>query len=91
MVMFSKIPTRYLTDLSANCNETVVGLSSPTFSFWYMDRAIRITQAPRSQRALSMFILTMRSGMEKLPGSFSFKGSLFYRMVLHSSVKAIVS
>jgi len=46
---------------------------------------------PKSHKARSIGIFRIRQGIEKLPGSFSLAGSLFWNVALHSSVKTIVS
>ena len=84
-------PTRNLTDLSANCRDILVGLMSPSLSFSQIDKGIRLTLAPKSHRALSMTDFPITHGMEKLPGSFSFGGMLFWIMALHSAVSITVS
>ena len=86
----SRMPTGNLIDRSASWSDIEVGFGSPMFSFLQMERGIRLTLAPRSQSALLMWTFPRAQGIEKLPGSFSFSGSLFCKMALHSSVSAMV-
>ncbi|KAJ9168611.1 hypothetical protein P3X46_020111 [Hevea brasiliensis] len=80
----NRMPTGYFTDRSASCNEIVVGLSSPISCFLHIDKGIKLTLAPRSHRALSIFMLPIRQGMEKLPRSLSFGDS--YEKVMNYCV-----
>ena len=47
--------------------------------------------APRSHNALSKNESPMVQEIVKLPGSLSLGGSFFYKIALHSSVKAVIS
>ena len=87
----SIIPKGYRTDLSANCKVILVGFRSPIPILSNRDLGIRLTLAPKSHKALSIDSSPITHGIEKLPGSLSFGGSLLSSSALHSSVKAIVS
>ena len=77
-------------DLSANCNEMLVGVGSPMFNFLHRDKGIMVTLAPKSQRALLISSFLTTQGIVILPGSFSFGGSLFLMTALHSSLSGMV-
>ena len=52
-------------------------------NFLHKDRGIRITLAPKSQRALLIANFLITQGIEILSGSLSFGGSLFLITTLH--------
>ena len=54
-------------------------------------KGINDTLVPRSHNAIENSILPMVQGVEKLPGSFNFGGSLYCMMALHLSINAIVT
>ena len=56
-----------------------------------MDKGITLMLAPKSHKALSMTNFPITHGIEKLPGSFSLGGILFWIIALHSAVRVTVS
>jgi len=56
-----------------------------------MDKGMRLMLDPRSQRALSMENFPIHQGILKLPRSFFCCGTLFCKIELQISFKAIVS
>ena len=74
---FSRTPTKCFTDLSTSYNEIVIGTNSFNLSFLATDKGISETLAPKLHKALETSISPMVQGIEKLPGSRSFGGSLF--------------
>ena len=57
------------------------------FSLLQIDKGIRLILAPKFHRGLSMTNFPITHGMEKLPGSLSFGGILFWIIALHSAVR----
>ena len=83
---FSNTPNRYLIDLSANCKVILVRLNSCKPNCLATIKRINDTFAPKSYNILKISMLPIVHGIEKLPESFNFGGSLFCMMALHSFV-----
>lgn len=80
---FSRMPTRYLIEWSANWSYIFVGFRLHRFSISLIEKGVNLTLAPRSHSVLSITNFPITQGMEKLPGSFSFWGILFCMISLH--------
>ena len=68
----STIPHGYLMDLSASCNDIVVGLGSPSPNFLKSDKGNKLILALESHKTLEKEIKLIVQGIVKLPGSLSF-------------------
>ena len=62
------------------------GVRSNKLSLLHRERGIRLTLAPKSQKALSIRESPMQHGMVKLLGSCSFEGHCLYRIMLQASL-----
>ncbi|GKA04356.1 hypothetical protein Tco_0677137 [Tanacetum coccineum] len=82
--------SKCMIDLSVSSKFILVGFGSPSLSFSYIEKGIRLILAPRSAKALSMCKLPISQGIVKLPGSFSLSGSLFNKTAEHLSFIVIV-
>ena len=87
----SRIPLKCFMDLSTKNRETIVGFTSPRPSFLSTNSGIRFTLTPKSYKDFSNSHCPMVQGMQKLLISFNFVGNFFYKITLHSSVRAIIS
>ncbi|GJU06943.1 hypothetical protein Tco_1123373 [Tanacetum coccineum] len=90
MSTFSMIPLRYWIDLSPSSKLIRVAFGSPSPTFSYIVYGIKLMLAPRSAKALSICNWPISQRIVKLPGSFSFDGSLFNNTDEHHSFIVIV-
>ena len=84
-------PLGCFSDLSTNWSVTVVGRASPNPNPLNIDNEIRLILALRSHKAFSKMEFPIVHDMVKLLESFSFCGSFYCKMALHSSVRFTVS
>ena len=78
-----------LIDLSANCNVTSIGLSSPKLNYSYYEYGIEFTLAPRSTSAFLMEQFPIVQEIVITRKSFNLGGVIGMIIVLTYLVKTI--